>query len=163
MWPREWVEVQLYSSTTAAIEGDEWSAACPGRTLPPGKTRYPFYRRLGGPHGRSGRAENLVHTGIRSRTVQTVAQSLYRLSYPAHNTLIYQSVSHSRSPSKWRHIFERGSVLTNLNRLVLCLDKNGHKILEKNKDNGVHCNFGQVVSFLGYTKYNLVEPVYVQM
>jgi len=55
---------------TTALEGDEWSAARPGRTLPPGKSRYPFYRRLGGPQGRSGRAENLVPTGIRSRTVQ---------------------------------------------------------------------------------------------
>ena len=50
----------------------EWSAASPGRTLPPVKTRYPFYRRLGGPQGRSGRAENLVSTGIRSRTLQPV-------------------------------------------------------------------------------------------
>jgi len=33
---------------TATLEGGEWSAARPGRTLPPGKTRYPFYRRLGG-------------------------------------------------------------------------------------------------------------------
>jgi len=57
---------------TAALEGGEWSAARPGRTLPPGKTRYPFYRRMGGPQGRSGRAENLVPTGIRSRTVQPV-------------------------------------------------------------------------------------------
>ena len=57
---------------TAALEGGEWSAARPGRTLPPGKTRYPFYRRLGGPQGRSGRAENLVPTGIRSRTVRPV-------------------------------------------------------------------------------------------
>jgi len=68
---------------TTVLEGGEWSAARPSRTLPPGKTRYPFYRRLGGPQGRSGRAENLVPTGIRSRTVQLVAQSLYRLSYPA--------------------------------------------------------------------------------
>ena len=37
-----------------------------------GKTRYPFYRRLGGPQDRSGRAKNLVPTGIRSRTVQPV-------------------------------------------------------------------------------------------
>ena len=44
----------------------------PGRTLPPGKTRYPFYRRLGESQGRSGRAENLVLIGIRSRTVQPV-------------------------------------------------------------------------------------------
>ena len=51
---------------TAALEGGEWSAARPGRTLPPGKTRYPFYRRLGGPQGRSERAENFFPTGIRS-------------------------------------------------------------------------------------------------
>ena len=57
---------------TAALEGGEWSAARPGRTLPPGKTRYPPCRRLGGPQGRCGRAENLVPTGIRSRTVQPV-------------------------------------------------------------------------------------------
>jgi len=66
---------------TAALER---SAARPGRTLPPGKTRYPFDRTLGGPQGRSGRAKNFVRIGIRPRTVQSVAQSLYRLSYPAH-------------------------------------------------------------------------------
>ena len=57
---------------TAALEGGEWSAARPGRTLSSGKTRYPFYRGLGGTQGRSGRAENLVPTGIRSPTVQPV-------------------------------------------------------------------------------------------
>ena len=57
---------------TAALEEGEWSAACPGRTLPAEKTRYPFYRRLGGPQGRSVREKNLVPTGIRSRTVQLV-------------------------------------------------------------------------------------------
>jgi hypothetical protein len=57
---------------TAALEGGVWSAARPGRTLPPRKTQNPFYRRLGGHQGRSGRAENLVPTGIRSRTVQPV-------------------------------------------------------------------------------------------
>jgi len=59
--------------------------------LPPGKTWYPLYRRLGGPQGRSGGAEILVPTGIRSRTVQLVAQSLHRLSYRAH-ALIYNSL-----------------------------------------------------------------------
>ena len=57
---------------TATLEGGEWSAARPGCILPPEKTRYPFYRRLGGLQGRSGRAENRVSTGIRSRTVQPV-------------------------------------------------------------------------------------------
>ena len=63
---------------TAALEGGEWSA------VRPGKTRYSYYRRLGEPQGWSGRAKNLVPTGIRSRTVQAVAQSLFRLSYPTH-------------------------------------------------------------------------------
>ena len=39
----------------------------------PGKDPVLFlYRRLGGLQGRSGRAENLVTTGIRSRTIKTV-------------------------------------------------------------------------------------------
>jgi len=45
---------------TTALEGGEWSGARPGRTLHPGKNRYPFSRRLGGPQGRSGRAENHI-------------------------------------------------------------------------------------------------------
>ena len=61
----------------------------PRPPLPPGKTRYPLYRRLGVPRGRSGRTENLVPTGIRPRTVQSMAQSLYRLSYPAHMCTLY--------------------------------------------------------------------------
>jgi len=77
---------------TAALEGGEWSAARTGRTLSPGKTRYPFYRRLGGLQDRSGRVVNLVPTGVRSRTVQPVAQSLFRLSYPVpHIDYIKQS------------------------------------------------------------------------
>ena len=61
-----------HSSMTAALEGGEWSAARPSRNLPPGKTRYPLYRRLGGPQGRSGRAENLAPPGFDSLTVQPV-------------------------------------------------------------------------------------------
>ena len=70
---------------TAALEGGEWSAPRPGRTLPSEKTRYRFYRRLGESQGRSGRAENLVPTGIRSGDCPARSQSLYRLSYPHHN------------------------------------------------------------------------------
>jgi len=57
---------------TAALEGGEWSAARPGHTLPRGNTQYPLYRRLGGPQGWSGQAENLIPMGIRSRTVQPI-------------------------------------------------------------------------------------------
>jgi len=36
---------------TAALEGDEWSAARPGCTLTLGKIQYPLNRRPGGPQG----------------------------------------------------------------------------------------------------------------
>jgi len=50
-----------------------WGVSPTPRPPPtPGKIPYPFYRRLGGPQGRSGWAENLVPTGIRSQTVQPV-------------------------------------------------------------------------------------------
>ena len=61
-----------YSSMTAALEGGQWSAARLGSNLTPEKNRYPFYRGLGGPQGRFGREKNLVPTGIRSRTVQSL-------------------------------------------------------------------------------------------
>jgi len=46
--------------------------------LTPGETRYPLYRRLGGPRG----ADNLSPTGIRSPDRPARSDSLYRLSYP---------------------------------------------------------------------------------
>jgi hypothetical protein len=57
---------------TAALEGGEWSAARPGRTLPSGKTQYLLYRRLDVPQGWSGWAENLAKPGFEHRTVQPV-------------------------------------------------------------------------------------------
>jgi hypothetical protein len=66
-------------------------AARPGRTSPPGKTRYPLYRRLGGSHGWSGQVRKISPPpGFDPRTVQPVAQSLYRLSYRAHHHLCNQ-------------------------------------------------------------------------
>ena len=52
----------------------------------------PFYRRLGGPQGRSGRVENLTPTWIRSPDRPARRQSLYRLSYPASCVSIAQYV-----------------------------------------------------------------------
>jgi hypothetical protein len=37
----------------------EGSASRPGCSLPPGKTQYPLYRRLGGPQGRSGQVRKI--------------------------------------------------------------------------------------------------------
>ena len=42
--------------------------------LPPGKTRYPLYRRLGGPQGRAGRVQKIPSSpGFDPLTVQSVA------------------------------------------------------------------------------------------
>jgi len=43
---------------TLALEGGGWSASRLGR-LYRGKTRYPLYKRLGGPQGRSGRVRKI--------------------------------------------------------------------------------------------------------
>jgi len=70
---------------TAALEGGEGSASRPGRSLPPGKTRYPLHRRLGGPQGRSGQVRKISPpTGIRSPEPSARSQSLYLLRYPPH-------------------------------------------------------------------------------
>ena len=75
-----------HSVQTVRPIGGEGSASRPGRSLPPGKTRYSLYRRLGGPQGRSGQVWIISPPpGFDPRTVQPVAQSLYRLSYSAHS------------------------------------------------------------------------------
>ena len=63
------------------MEG-EGSASRPGRSLPPGNTRYSLYRKLGGPQGWSRHVRKISPpTGIRSPNRPARSQSLYRLSY----------------------------------------------------------------------------------
>ena len=61
---------------TAALEGGEWSAACPGCTLPPGKTRYPSYRRPGGPQGRSGGLQQLQDYNTLAGVMTAIAHTV---------------------------------------------------------------------------------------
>ena len=84
---------------TKALEGNEWSAARPGRTLPPGKARYPLYRRLGGPQGRSGWAETLAPLGCNPRTIQPIASRYTDRAIPAH---LLNSWSRNYQKTKWR-------------------------------------------------------------
>jgi hypothetical protein len=68
------VEVQLYPFMTTALKGDEGSASRPGHSLPLGKTRYPLYRMVGGPQGRSGQLRKISPPPrFDPRTVQPVA------------------------------------------------------------------------------------------
>ena len=55
--------------------------------LPPGKTRYPLYRRLGRPQGRSGRMRKMSPPpGFFPRTVQPVASRYTDWAIPTPNT-----------------------------------------------------------------------------
>ena len=72
-----------YSSTlslTSALYGGGLSTPRPGRL-----TKYPLYRRLGGPQGRSGEVRKISPpppTGIRCPDRPARSESLYRLRYP---------------------------------------------------------------------------------
>ena len=72
----------------------EGSASRPGRSLPPGKIRYPLYRRLGGPQGRSGQVRKILPPPrFDPRTVQSVASRYtdYALISKRSPNLIYSS------------------------------------------------------------------------
>jgi hypothetical protein len=54
-------------------------------TLPPGKTRFPLYMRLGGQQGRYGRVRKISPLpGFGPRTVQPVASRYTDWAIPAH-------------------------------------------------------------------------------
>jgi len=73
-----------------ALDGGEGSALRPGRSLHPEKDPVPIVQEAGWAPGPvwTG-AENLAPTGIRSPDRTAHSQSLYRLSYPAHNTYYF--------------------------------------------------------------------------
>jgi hypothetical protein len=68
-------EVESFTlSWPTALEVGEGSASRPDSSLPPGKTKYPLYRRLGGPQGRSGQVRKISPPPeFDPRTVQPVA------------------------------------------------------------------------------------------
>ena len=70
-------------SLISALDGSEWLTRRPGRfTL--GMTRYPFYRRLGEPQGRSGCVPKiLLPSGFDPRTVQPVSSRYTDYAVPA--------------------------------------------------------------------------------
>ena len=68
------VEVYLYSFLTKALEGVKGQRHASAAIDLPGKTRYPLYRRLGGPQDRSGQVcgKSRLPLGFDPRTVQPV-------------------------------------------------------------------------------------------
>jgi hypothetical protein len=79
----------MYSSTLSLTSAIDWvggqryaPAALP--PPPPGKDRYPLYRWLGGPEGRSGWLQKISPPSTRIRSLDRPAgsESLYRVYYP---------------------------------------------------------------------------------
>jgi hypothetical protein len=91
---------------TLALGGGEWSAACPSHTLPPGKTQYPLYRRLGGPQSRSGQVRKISHPpGFDPRTVQPIVKDNITIAIKSQQYHDYQYLkSHAMSTTKSREI-----------------------------------------------------------
>jgi len=77
----------MYSSTlslTSALDGVSGKRH-PPTSLPPGMTRYPLYRRLGGPQGGYGQMRKISQPpppGVRSPDQPVCSDLLYRLRYP---------------------------------------------------------------------------------
>jgi len=106
---------------TTALEKGEGSASRPGRSLPLWKTRYPLYRRLGRPQGRSGQVRKIwPSTG--PRTVQSVASRNTDWAIPAHrwniSSGIKQTISslyacsnaNTNCKKKWFYISEQFNI-----------------------------------------------------
>jgi hypothetical protein len=77
----EWIYSFTFFSTSAVdgVDGQRHAQAA----LPPGKSHYPLYRRLGGPQGRYVRVRKISPPAeIRSPDRPAWSESLYRLSYP---------------------------------------------------------------------------------
>ena len=76
-------------SLTSALDGVNGQRDAPA-VLPPGKTRYPLYRRLGGSQGRSGRVRKISPSpGFDPRTVQPVESRYTNWAIPTHRQTGY--------------------------------------------------------------------------
>jgi hypothetical protein len=108
--------------TNGTRKGREGSASSLCRSLPPWKTRYPLYKRLGG-QGRSGQVRKISPpTGIRSPFRPARSQSLYWLSYLA--CLSLRGKRLLPSPKSISGLHKWWSYVTRISEIKKCWDKN---------------------------------------
>jgi hypothetical protein len=91
--------------------------------LPPGMTRYPLHRRLGGSQGRSGRVLKISPPPVfDTRTVQLVASRYTDWAIAAHGTLPGTWTKKVADPL--RQYFVSGLMLSLMNSAKFCIDLN---------------------------------------
>ena len=140
---------------TTALEGVRGSASRPGRSLPPGKTRYPLYRRLGGPQGRSGQVRKISPlTGIRSPDRSARSQSLYRLSCPGPQSTVSFIPTVSLKLEKFRILFTKCN-----DRIYMLLRINTSFSLQRTRSNRTTLKNGRVKEkkFLNLILWNSIN------
>jgi hypothetical protein len=94
---------QRYSSTlslTSALDAGGWPTPRPGRFTSGKKTRYAFYKRLGGPQGRFGRERKTSPTpGFDPRKAQPVESRYSDHAIPAHDVNVDKHLNYCSSSS----------------------------------------------------------------
>ena len=144
---------------TTALEGSEGSASRPGRSLPPGKTLYPLYRRLGGPQGRSGQVRKISPPpGFDPRTVQPVACRYTDYSTLGPPDFRYCLVFSCRYCGRLRREFEysvaqlrfklntpdnKSESVTAWTRLTLYLQEQSNSVLTSLKRQNILCRYNR--------------------
>jgi hypothetical protein len=105
----------MYSSTLSLpsspdeVGGQRYGPAA----LPPGNTRYPLYRSLGGPNGRSGRVQKISPTPrCDPRNVQPISSSYTDWATPA------QFVNEIKKQARKEIVSSNANFLTTLPRLA---------------------------------------------
>jgi hypothetical protein len=81
------VKVKLtLEQATKALDGGGWTTPRPGRFTTKEDTRYPVYKRLGGPQSQSGRVRTILHpVGFDPLTVKAVVSCYTDRAIPAHD------------------------------------------------------------------------------
>jgi hypothetical protein len=98
---------QRYSCTLSlplALEAGAWSTPRPGRFTPGKETRYPLYRRLGGPQSRSERMRKISPPPeFDPRTVPPVASRYTDYVIPAHGVTVLDgnNISYCLNSKGW--------------------------------------------------------------
>jgi hypothetical protein len=98
-------------SLTSALDGVGGKLHA-SAALPPGRTRYPLYRRLNGPQGRYGLVRKMSPTRIRSADRPVGSESLYRLSYPNTRDAYKILVGNPEAKTQLRDLILDGMILS---------------------------------------------------